>query len=170
MPGEVDRLVADALHQAAVAGEHISEMIDEFVAETRRLEALCYRHADGGGEALAERPGGRLDARRVAIFGMARGFRAELAELLQILDVDAGIADEIAERVEQHRAVSGGEHEAVAVRPMGIGGVEFQKASEQHAGHIGHAHRHAGVAGLGLFDRVHRQRANGVGVLLAVLH
>ena len=74
MPGEVDRLVADALHQAAVAGEHISEMIDEFVAETRRLEALRYRHADGGREALAERPGGRLDARRVAIFGMARRF------------------------------------------------------------------------------------------------
>ncbi len=82
MPREVDRLVADAFHQAAVAGEHISEMIDELVAKSRRLQALRYRHADGGGEALAERPRGRLDARRVAIFGMTRGFRAELAELL----------------------------------------------------------------------------------------
>ena len=74
VPGEVDRLVADALHQAAVADDDKSAMIDEFVAETRRVEALPDRHADRGRQALAERPRRRFDAGRVAIFGMASRF------------------------------------------------------------------------------------------------
>ena len=32
MPGERDRLLADALHQAAVAGKAIGEVIDELIA------------------------------------------------------------------------------------------------------------------------------------------
>ena len=67
------------------------------------------------------------------------------------------------ERVEQHRAVTGRQHETVAVRPRRIGGIEFQKTREQHRGHVGRAHRQAGVAGLGLFDGVHSQRANRIG-------
>ena len=45
--------------------------------------ALGERHADGGGDALAERAGGRLDPRRMAVFGMAGGHGAELAEVLR---------------------------------------------------------------------------------------
>jgi hypothetical protein len=36
MAGEVDRLVADAFLQAAVAGDHIGEMVDQLLAEPRR--------------------------------------------------------------------------------------------------------------------------------------
>ena len=37
---------------------------------------LGQRHADRGGQPLAERPGGGLDARMLAVFGMAGGWRA----------------------------------------------------------------------------------------------
>ena len=118
MPGERDRLLADALHQAAVAGEAIGEMIDEIVAIAAIEQPLGERHADGVAETLAERPGGRLDAGGVAIFGVARRARAELAEGLELLDIHVGIAGQIEQRIEQHRAVAGREHEAVAVGPL----------------------------------------------------
>ena len=62
MAGERDRLLADAFHQAAVAGDDIGVVIDDAVAEPRVEQPLRQRHADGVGEALAERTGGRLDA------------------------------------------------------------------------------------------------------------
>ena len=70
------------------------------------------------------------------------------------------------QRVEQHRAVAGRQHEAVAVRPIGSGGVELQEAGEQHGGDVGHAHRHAGMAGFGLLHRVHGERPDGIGHVL----
>ena len=44
-------------------------------------QLLGERHADRVGEALAERAGGGLDARRDADFGMARRLRVQLAEV-----------------------------------------------------------------------------------------
>ncbi|KAF0120336.1 MAG: hypothetical protein FD148_3552, partial [Methylocystaceae bacterium] len=164
MPGEVDRLMADAFHQAAVARDHIGEMIDEIVAEARRREALGDRHADRGREPLAEGTGGRLDAGGVTIFGMARRRRTELAEIFELLAAHARIAEQVEQRVKQHRPVAGRQHETVAVRPVRPSGVKLHEALEQHGRDVGHAHRHAGMAGFRLFDRVHRQGANGVGV------
>ena len=97
-----------------------------------------------------------------AVLGMAGRERAELAEALDLLDRHLRIAEEIKQRIEQHRAVAGGEHEAVAVGPGRIGGIEFEKLAEQHGRDIGRAHRQAGMPGLGLLDGVHRQRADGV--------
>ncbi len=161
-PGKVDRLVAHAFHQAAVAGNDEGMVVDE-VAVARRKRALGDRHADRGGEALAERAGGRLDAERMAVFGMASGLRAELPEALDLLDRHVRIAGQIEQRVEQHRAVAGRQHEAVPVGPMRVGGIEFEKLGEQHRRDVGHAHRHARMAGLGFLDRIHRQEADGVG-------
>ena len=70
--GERDRLVADAFHQAAVAGDHLGVVVDEVVAEPRGEVALGHRHADGVGEALAQRAGGGLDARRAGRIRVAR--------------------------------------------------------------------------------------------------
>ena len=111
--------------------------------ELGREHALGERHADRRAEALAERSGGRLDARRHEAFGMPRRLRVELAEALQLVDRDALDAGEVQERVEQHRAVAGGEHEAVAVGPARIGGVVFQELREQHRRDVGGAHRQA---------------------------
>ena len=71
--GERGGLVADALHEAAVAGDHERVVVDDVVAELRAQAPLGDRHADGVGEALAERPGGDLDAGGVA---RPRGGRA----------------------------------------------------------------------------------------------
>ena len=162
VPGKRDRLLADAFHQVAVGGEHVGVVIDDVAAEERRQVAFGDRHADRIGEPLAERPGGGLDAGRVAVFGMAGRERAELAEALDLVDRHLLVAGEIEQRVEQHRAVAGGEHEAVAVGPGRIGRVEFQEVREQHGGDVGRAHRQAGMAGLRLLDRIHGERADGV--------
>ena len=138
-------------------------MIDDVAAEQCGEVALGDRHADGVGEPLAERAGGGFDAGRVAVFGMAGRERAELAEALDLVDRHLLVAEQIKQRVEQHRAVAGREHEAVAVGPGRIGRIELQKAREQHGRDIGRAHRQAGMSGLRLLDRIHRQRADGVG-------
>jgi hypothetical protein len=80
--GERDRFLADAFHQAAVAGEHIGVVIDQIGAEISGKLAFGDRHADGIGKALAERAGGRLDACGVAIFRMAGGFEPSWRKFL----------------------------------------------------------------------------------------
>ncbi len=155
MACERDRFLADAFHEAAVASDHVGVVVDDVVAEPGIEQALRQRHADRGGDALAERAGGRLDAGGVAELGMAGGLGAELAEALEVADLDAGIAGEVKQRIEQHRSVPGREHEAVAVGPLGIGGVEAERLAEQDGGDIGHAHRHSRVAGLGSLHGVH---------------
>ncbi len=56
MAGEMDRLMADALHQVAVAGDDIGLVVDEVVAEARVQDALGQRHADRIGDALPKGP------------------------------------------------------------------------------------------------------------------
>ena len=85
MAGDGDRLLADALHEIAVGGEHVGVMIDDR-REMRGQHPLGERHADRGRDPLPERTGRRFDADRVAVFGMARRLRADLAEGLQIVD------------------------------------------------------------------------------------
>ncbi len=157
--GEADRLLADAFHQAAVAGDDVGVMVHHLGAETRRHRGLGHREADAVGDALAQRAGGGLDARGMAVFRVPGGLRAELAEVLQLVERHVRVAGQVQQPVEQHRAVSGREDEAVAVGPVGVGRVEFQVFLEQHGGDVGHAHRHAGVAGVRGLDRVDGQHA-----------
>ena len=163
MARERDRLLADALHEVAVGGEHESAVVDDAVAEFRREMAFGHRHADRVGEALPERPGGGLDAGHVAMLGVAGRDRAELAEAPDLVDRHRLVAEEMKQRIEHHRAMAGGQHEAVAVGPVRIGGVEFEEAREQHGGDVRGAHRQPGMARLRRFHRIHRQRANGIG-------
>ena len=134
--------------------------------ERRREHLLRQRHADGVREALPERTGRGLDAQVQVVLGMAGGVRAELTERLQVVDRQR-IAGEMQQRVQQHRAVAVRDHEAVAVGPLRIAGIVLEMIVPQHFGDVGHAHRHAGMAGVGLLHRIHRQGANGVGKLPA---
>ena len=63
MPGQRGRLVRDPLHEAAVARDHEGPVVAHLVAEGGPQPAFGDRHAHRVGEALAERPGGDLDAR-----------------------------------------------------------------------------------------------------------
>ncbi len=161
--GERDRLLAEALHQVAVGGEHIGVMVDDVAAEFGGEMPLGDRHADRIAEPLPERPGRGLDARRDEVLRMTRRDRAELAEALDLLDRHRLVAEQMQQRVDQHRAVAGREHEAVAVGPRRIGRIELEEAREQHGRDVGRAHRQAGMAGFRLLDRVHGERADGVG-------
>ena len=163
MAGQRGGFVADPLHQVAVRGNRVGPVIDRRVAEAGGQHAFGERHADRRGDALAERAGRRLDPRRVAVFRVAGGAAAELAEPADLIHRHVGIAGQVEERIEQHRAVAGGQDEAVAVGPARRGRVEFQIAREQHRGRVGHPHRHARMAGLGRFHRVHGERADRVG-------
>jgi hypothetical protein len=119
----------------------------------------------GIADALAQRPGRGLDAGGVAIFGMAGGAAADFAEMPDLLDGHVRIAGEIEQGIEQHRAMPGRKHETVAVGPVRLGRVEFQKARKENGGDIGHPHRQAGMAGLGVLHGVHREKADGIGQL-----
>ena len=88
---------------------------------------------------------------------------AELAEVADLVHRRVRVAGQVEQRVDQHRAVAGREHEAVAVGPVRVGRVELEEFGPQHRGDVGHAHRHARVARVGRLDRVHRQGADGVG-------
>ena len=158
------RLVRDALHEAAVAAEEIGVVIDDRrlgAVELRRERALRERHADRVRDALAERPGRRLDARRHADLGVARGLAVQLAEVAQLAHRQV-VAGEVQQRVDQHRAMAVGQHEAIAVGPLRVARVVAQVAAPQRDGDLGHAHGRAGVAGVGLLHGVHRERADRV--------
>ena len=99
----------------------------------------------------------------MAALGVPRGAAAELAEALQLVERHVGIAGQMQQPVEQHRAVAVRQDEPVAVRPVRRLGVEAQELREQDRRDVGHAHRHAGMTGFRLLDGVHRQRAQRIG-------
>ncbi len=161
--GDGGGLMADALHQAAVAGDHPGVVVHQRVAEPGVQMALGHGHAHGGGDALAQGAGGGLDARRVAVFRVAGGVGAPLPEVLDLAHGHRLEPGEMEQRIEQHRSVAGRKHEAVAIRPVGPGGVIFEELGPEHRRHVGHAHGHALVPRFGLVDGVHREHADGVG-------
>ncbi|MCY1290549.1 hypothetical protein D9M70_396990 [compost metagenome] len=170
--GQRADFMADAFHHAAVAQEDIRMVVDDAVAvavELRGEGLLGDGEADRVGDALAERTGGGLDARGVAVFRVARGAAVQLAELLEILDAEV-VAGEVQQRVHQHRAVAVGQHEAVAVGPVRVGRVVLAVVAPQHFGDVGHAHRGAGVAAVGFLHGIHAEGADGVGTLTTAGH
>ena len=95
--------------------------------------------------------------------GWPGGAAAELAEALQLVERHVGIAGQMQQPVEQHRAMAVRQHKPVTVGPIRRQRIKPQELREQHRGDVGHAHRHAGMAGFRLLDRVHRERAQRVG-------
>ena len=157
-------LAGDALLQVAVRGDEVRVGVDRRVValvEAGGEHALAERHADRGGDALAERAGRGLDARDVAVLRMARARRVDLAELLDLVERDV-VAGQVQDAVEQHRGVTAGEDEAVAARPVGILRVVLHHPRVEQVGDRGQRHRRPGVAGVRLLDGVHRQGADGV--------
>ena len=78
-----------------------------------------------------------------------------------VLGIDRLHAGQMQHGVEQHRGVADRQHEAIAIRPDRMARVEAQKALPQAVDHRRQRHRRAGMAGVGLLHRVHRQRAQG---------
>ena len=163
--GQGGRLTGDALLMAAVTHDHVGVVIDQGVAglvEVGRQVRLGDRQAHGVGDALAQGASGDLNAGGFEGFGVAWGLGAPLAELLEILHRHRVVAGEVQQGVEQHAAVAGREHEAVAVEPLRILGVVPQHLVPQGVGHGGGAHRQARMARIRFVDRINRQEADAV--------
>jgi hypothetical protein len=161
VPGQRRSLVAHALLEVSVGadGEHV--VVGDVAAEPLAQVALDDGHADAVGEALAERPGGHLDARRVPVLGVARRPRPVLAELLQVVELES-VAREVEHGVQQHRRMPGRQHEAIAVGPVRLGGVVAHDARVEDVCERRQGHGRARMTRVRLLDRVHGEAADHV--------
>ena len=171
-PGEGTGLLRQPFHEASVAEEHVCVVIDNGEAVAVELggeQFFSHSHAHGGGKALSERPGGGFHADGVLIFRMARRLGAVLTEGLQVVHRQP-IAEQVQKRIDQHGAVPAGEHEAVAIVPLGIGVGVHHVLAPHGVGHGGGAHRHAGMAALGLLHALGGEDADCVDDFLVQTH
>ena len=157
--GERCGLVADALHQAAVAGDHEGVVLHQIGAEAGTQVPLRHGHSDRVGEALSEGAGGDLHAGGVARLGVAGGRRTPLAERLQVVEFESVAAEE-EQCVLQDRRVTGREDEAVAVDPLRFGGVVPHDARVEDVGEWSKRHRRALVPALRVQRCIHRESAH----------
>ncbi len=147
-------------------------MIDDGVAgpvEDGRERTLGQCHADGVGKPLAQRPGGGLYAQMHLALRVACRLGAELAKILDLVHRQ-GITGQVQHRVQQHRRMPIRQHEAVAVPPARIAGIELKYVPPQHLGDVRHPHGSARMARIGLLDGIHRQGTNSVGKVAAGGH
>ena len=103
------------------------------------------------------------------VFGMAGGLAVDLAKALQLIQRHVLDAGQVQQAVEQHRAVAVRQHEAVAIEPMRIGRVELHEILVENGRDVGHAHRRAGMAAVGVLHGVHGQRPDAVGQIPQML-
>jgi hypothetical protein len=129
--------------------------------EARARERRGEPHAGAVREALPERSRSRLDAGRVAVLRMTGRARAELAELAQVVEREV-VAEEVQQRVEQHRRVAVREDEPIAQQPGGIRRIEAQVVMPQLEGRRGESHRRARMPALRALDGVDGQEADRV--------
>ena len=128
--------------------------------EQAALAAGGHRHADRVADALAQRPGGGLDAGGVPVLGVAGGQAAPGAQRRQVVELEQTGEEEL--DVEGEAGVPGGEHEPVAADPVRVGRVVPHDPLEEQVGRRRQAHRRAGVAVADLLDGVHGQGADRV--------
>ena len=145
MASQRDGFLADAFHEAAIADDHISFVVHKIVAEARIQVALCHGHTDSGGNALAKRACGRLNAFGDEVFRVARRIGAQLTEIADVVSADRFVPSEVQQRIDQHRAVARRQNEPVSVRPVRLGRVKFQEFPEQYGCSICHAERQANM-------------------------
>ena len=86
----------------------------------------------------------------------------KLAKIFQLFHWQI-VAGEVQQRVNQHGAVTVGQHEAIAVGPVWISRVVLQVIIPQHFSDIGHTHRGTRVATIRFLYRIHTEGANGIG-------
>ena len=166
-PGASQRssFVTDAFHQAAITQEHPSAVVNNgmtITVEMLRQQFFCQRETDRIRNALPQGAGGCFHTRAHVVFRMAGSLAAQLTKLLQVINGNV-ITCQMQQRVLQHRTMSIGQHETVAVMPSGIGRVALQVIVPQHLGNICHAHRHARVTGVGGLHRINGKKTNSVG-------
>ncbi len=169
--GERGRLGRHALLQVAVAGDDPDRVVEGGVAlgrlrvEEPPLVAGRHRHADRVGDALAQRAGRRLDARRVPVLGVPGGAAAPGAERLEVVQLQAVSGQEELDVLGQ-AGVARGEDEAVPARPVRIGRVVAHQLLVEQVRDGRQAHGRTGMAVTDLLHGIHGQDSNRVHGLL----
>src|SRR6266853_6900017 len=177
MSGNGSSFRGNTLHHVAIAAkcpDVVIEQLKSGAIKILRQPALSYGHTHAVGNALSKRSGGCLDARSQTVFWMARRFTAQLPKVLNLVERNGQCvenfalwthfanASEMQQRVQQHRGVSIGEHEAIAIRPDRIFRVIAQKLLPQAIGYRSQRHRSAWVARVCFLYRVHRKSSNRI--------
>src|ERR1700682_2363979 len=93
-----------------------------WLVKTRGQMSSADGHAAAIGKALAQWSSGNLDARRQAIFRVARRLGTPLAKTFDLIERKI-VAGKVKQRVEKHRAATGGTQKASAIFPLRIPGV-----------------------------------------------
>ena len=115
---KADGLLRDAFHQAAVASNHVSEVVNDGFAVTCTLYFFGDCETDRVPDALAKRACRRFNTAGMAVFWMTSCFGAPLTEIFDLLKSDVFVARQIHQGVQQHGTVTCGQDEPVAVSPI----------------------------------------------------
>jgi hypothetical protein len=93
---------------------------------------------------------------------MARGDAVELTELLELVErkIKAG---QMEPRIKEHASVTGGEDEAVAVDPAGVGRIDLESLTKEDGPDVGGSERETKMARLAGGDGVNGQTAGIAG-------
>ena len=167
--GQRTGLVADAFHHASIAQESVGEMVHdgELLAALRPVElggqqllGQCHSHRIG--DALAQGAGGGFNAGGDVHFWVTRRLAVQLTEFFDLVHRQV-VTCQVQQGIDQHGAVSVGQHKAVTVWPQRVGRVVAQVAVPQNLGHLSHAHGRTWVAGFSGLHGVHGQEADRVG-------
>ena len=164
VPRDRGGLAGHPLHEVAVAGECPHPMIHDRVVgpvEVIGEKTLRDSHPDGVGEPLPQWAGCRLHAGGMPALGVAGCAGSPLPEVPDFLQREI-VPAQVQQGVEQHRGMPAGKHEPIAVGPLGITRIMTEKTAPEHVRGGREGHRRAGVPGLSLLYRIHREGANRV--------
>ena len=172
MAGDGRRLARDALHHVAVAAQRVNvvvEQLEAWAVEVLGEPARPDGHADAGGDTLAERPGGRLHASRQTVFRVTGAGAVELPKALQIVEPHRGPSafaclhtTQVQHGVEQHRGMSTGQNEPVAIGPGWVTRIEAQILLPKRVRDRGQRHGRSRVARVRLLHSIHGKGADRV--------
>ena len=138
-------------------------MVEDSLIAVEYRGHVCFAdsHADGVADTLTERARSRFDAWRISVLGMSRRLALPLPELFQVVESEL-IAGEVEHTVQKHRCVSGRQHEAIAIQPIGIGGIVAEVLGPEHVRERRQRHWSARMSRVGFLDRIHRQDSDRI--------
>ena len=121
------------------------------------VELAGERHAAGGGDALAERAGGHIDAGDSLHIGMTLEHRMGLTQTLELFLIEKAAQSQ--NRIQRRSRMAFGKDETVAIGVLGIGGVDLHFFVVEIGQNIHAGKRAAGMAGFGQTDGLNGQHA-----------
>ena len=148
MTSKRSSLASNTLHGASIAEEAVGVVVDQVKAilvEDRPSMSLSNSKSDSIAETLTTRACRHLNAECTMPLRMSWCYAIHLAEVFKIFHCDL-VAEEVEQRILQHASVAVGEHEAISVQPVWVGGIEGHEFVEENVGNWCHTHGRARVA------------------------